>query len=183
MNGKDGAAGLNGQDGAGLADALIDRDGRLVLTLSDGRTKELGIIVGKDGAPGLDGKDGAPGLNGKDGSPGLNGKDGADGMNGQDGVGFDDLDLVFDETKGYSLRFQRGDQVKDFPIPLPFDANVWQSGRMYPKGAGTTRTGAWWIAQRDTMGRPGDEGSGWRLAVKGGKDGKPGRDGRNGSES
>lgn len=185
LNGKDGAVGLHGKDGIGMTGALIDRDGHLVLTLSDGQTKDVGAVVGKDGAPGLDGKDGAPGLDGKDGAPGLNGKDGAAGIDGKDGFGFDDLDVAFDEAKGYTVRFvKEGRESKEFPLAVPYDATIWQSGRPYVKGAGVTRNGAWWIAQRDhRLGRPGDEDSGWRLAVKGGKDGKPGRDGRNGSDA
>ncbi len=37
------------QDGVGLADALIDRDHVLVLTMTDGRAKSLGRVVGRDG--------------------------------------------------------------------------------------------------------------------------------------
>jgi hypothetical protein len=47
-NGNDGPA---GKDGTGLADALIDNKGALILTLTDGRTKELGVIVGRDPIP------------------------------------------------------------------------------------------------------------------------------------
>jgi hypothetical protein len=47
----------DGKDGAGIADLLIDRDGNLVATFTDGRMKSLGVVVGKDGAPGRDGKD------------------------------------------------------------------------------------------------------------------------------
>src|SRR5690606_21509906 len=46
-----------GKDGAGIADLLIDRDGNLVATFTDGRMKSLGVVVGKDGAPGRDGAD------------------------------------------------------------------------------------------------------------------------------
>jgi hypothetical protein len=46
-----------GKDGAGIADLLIDRDGNMVATFTDGRMKSLGVVVGKDGAPGRDGKD------------------------------------------------------------------------------------------------------------------------------
>ena len=46
-----------GNDGAGIADLLIDRDGNLVATFTDGRMKSLGVVVGKDGAPGRDGAD------------------------------------------------------------------------------------------------------------------------------
>jgi hypothetical protein len=49
MDGKDGA---DGKDGVGLAGALIDRDGSLVVTLTNGEVKSLGSVVGKDGADG-----------------------------------------------------------------------------------------------------------------------------------
>lgn len=47
--------GERGADGIGLADALKDADGNLVLVMTDGRTKSLGRIDGKDGEPGKDG--------------------------------------------------------------------------------------------------------------------------------
>jgi len=67
----------------------------------------------------------------------------------------------------------------EWAVPLPFDAGVWQPGRVYPKGAGVTVKGAWWIAQKDTSERPGDSRD-YRLAVKGGRDGKDGKDGKDG---
>jgi integrin beta 3 len=118
------------------------------------------------------------GINGQDGAAGLNGKDGADGL------GFDDADLVFAESTGYTLRLAQGERVKEWPIPIPFDAGVWQAGRTYPKGACVTRQGGLWTAQDATSARPGDEGAAsraWRLSVKGGKDGKPGPPGRDGT--
>ena len=187
-NGKDGADGLHGKDGAGVVDAMLDRTGQLVLTLSNGQTKTVGLVVGKDGA---NGQDGQPG---RDVDPLLvkefltgelakwpRPKDGQDGRDGTDGFGFEDLSLVFDEMKGWAVRFSRQDLTKDFPVPIPFDAGVWRPGRQYPAGAGVTVKGAWWIAQQTTSVRPGDENlasRSWRLAVRGGKDGKPGRDGR-----
>lgn len=41
------------KDGIGLAGALIDRDGALKMTLSDGRMVDLGRVEGKNGDPGL----------------------------------------------------------------------------------------------------------------------------------
>jgi collagen type III alpha len=81
-DGKDGAPGADGQpgrDGLGLAAGLIGRDGRLVFTMSNGETRDIGEIVGRDGK---DGKDGANGLDGKDGAPGRDGIDGKDGAPG-----------------------------------------------------------------------------------------------------
>jgi integrin beta 3 len=167
-------------------DALLDRDGHLVLTLTDGRTKDVGMVIGKDGAPGLNGKDGADGLHGKDGADGLNGKDGSPGLHGKDGadgVGFDDLELLFDDAQGWHVRFARGELTKVFAVPMPWDAGPWQSGKTYHAGAGVMCKGCYWVAQRTTTARPGDESDesrAWRLTVKCGRDGKPGRDGRNG---
>jgi hypothetical protein len=38
------------KDGLGLAGAMIDRDGVLQITLTNGEVKSLGVVVGKDGA-------------------------------------------------------------------------------------------------------------------------------------
>lgn len=205
LNGTDGAPGQKGADGISVTHALLDADGHLVLTLSDGSRKGVGPIVGKAGADGLNGKDGAPGrdglpgvpgrpgegrdgLDGKPGAPGLHGKNGSDGQNGKDGadgLGFDDMDLAFDADAGWRMRFHRGTKTKDFSMPFPFDAGVWQAGKGYPAGAGVTFKGAYWIAQKGTKVRPGDDTAAsrdWRLAVKRGEDGRPGKDGKDGGE-
>lgn len=182
------------KDGVGVSSALIDHEGALVLGFSDGTTKNLGTVVGKpgrDGLPGvpgrsgLDGKDGLDGKHGAMGPAGKDGRDGKDGANGKDGFGFEHLDLAFDEDKGCILEFRRGDEVKAFALPQPFDAGVWKAGRLYPKGACVTMRGHYWIALRQTQARPGDEtpeSKSWRMCVRAGQDGKPGRDGRNGSD-
>lgn len=150
-DGKDGAPGADGKGGAGLADAVIDREGALVLTMTDGRTKSLGLVVGKDG------RDGA---------------DGAAGRDGADGIGFDDLDVIETED-GVSLRFVRGEVVKEFPLPVIIDRGVFKEGGDYRKGNGVTWGGSFWIAQKDKPeGKPDAADSGWRLAVKRGQNGK-----------
>lgn len=73
----------------GIAKAEINGDGELVLTYTDGTSKNLGVVVGKDGVDGVNGVDGKDGTNGKDGVNGTNGKDGKngkDGINGADGT-------------------------------------------------------------------------------------------------
>jgi integrin beta 3 len=160
LDGKDGAPGLNGKDGVGVAGAIIDRAGGLVLTLSDGTTRDLGQVVGKDG------------IDGGAGVPGASGRDGAD---GRDGLGFEDIDLVEDE-RGITLRFQRGQVVKEFVLPVVVDRGVWRE-QEYCKGSGVTWAGSFWIAQRDTSGKPDTADGGWRLAVKRGRDGKDGKPG------
>ena len=39
----------DGKDGVGLAGSFIDRTGSLILTMTDGSTRDLGVIVGRDG--------------------------------------------------------------------------------------------------------------------------------------
>jgi hypothetical protein len=56
IQGEKGDPGADGKDGIGLAGAIIDRNGELVVTLTNGEAKSLGPIVGRDG---VDGKDGA----------------------------------------------------------------------------------------------------------------------------
>lgn len=150
--GEQGKEGPKGADGVGVAGAIITRDNELVLTLTDGRTQNLGLVVGKDGAPGVNGKDGAPGN---------------DGING---LGFDDMDFAINE-RGAFLTFKRGDVEKEFRLPVPMDRGVYREGETYQPGDGVTWAGSFWIAQGETAEKP-DNGKGWRLAVKKGRDGK-----------
>ena len=133
------------KDGIGMAGGFVDHDGVLVLTGTDGSIHKQCRVVG------IDGKDGAPG------APGL---------------GFDDLDVVHDGERNLTLRFMRGDQIREFSIVLPavLDRGVWREGE-YQKGDAVTWAGSLWIAQQDTSEKP-DAGKGWRLAVKRGRDGK-----------
>lgn len=55
MNGKDGNAGSNGQDGIGISKTEIDADGKLVITYSNNTSVTLGAVVGADGKDGIDG--------------------------------------------------------------------------------------------------------------------------------
>lgn len=71
IDGKDGRDGIDGKDGVGIAGALIDRSGSLVVTLSNGMTTSLGAVVGRDGVDGAAGRDGAPGKDGDNGADGV----------------------------------------------------------------------------------------------------------------
>lgn len=134
------------RDGVGLAGALKDDEGRLVLTLSDGTMVKLGRV---DGAPG---------------------KDGAD---GRDGLGFDDLAVV-EEGGAFVLRFTRGETVKEFTLARPTLADayrgVWSAGA-FKRGDVVTSGGSLWIAMADTEGKP-EACDDWKLAVKRGRDGR-----------
>lgn len=153
--GPAGRDGSPGRDGLDVKDLFRADGGRLVAVMSDGTVKDLGVIQGNDGAPG------------KDGEPGRDGKDGRDGL---DGVGFDDLDLV-EDNDGLKLRFVRGDNVKEFPLPVVVDRGIYREGVTFRKGSGATYGGSYWIAREDTSSKPGTDNT-WRLAVKAGRDGK-----------
>jgi hypothetical protein len=146
------------KDGVGLAGALIDRDGGLILTLSNGETVTLGRVVGRD----VDAVDVERRL-----------KEMFDAWpkpeQGKDGLGFDDMDMV-ETPEGMVLRFARGTEVKDFLVPVVLDRGVWKLGDAYHRGAGVTFDGSFWISQNDgNADKPGTSKA-WRLAVRKGKD-------------
>lgn len=150
------------KDGVGLAGALIDRHGALIVTLTDGTTRDLGAVVGKDA----------------DTSAVLRAVDekvaalpaAADGV---DGLGFDDLTVEQSGERSFVLRFTQGDRAKEFSfdVPVVIDRGVYKDGATYAAGDGVTWAGSYWIAQKETASKP-DSGDGFRLAVKRGRDGK-----------
>lgn len=147
-SGPAGTDGRDGRDGCDVKDLLRVEGGELVATFSDGRTKNLGPIVGKDGSPGADGKD---------------------------GLGFDDMTAEYDGERTITLRFAKGEQVKEFSFHMPvvLDRGVFKEGSEYKAGDAVTWGGCLWIAQEDTADKP-DSGKAWRLSVKRGRDGKDG---------
>ena len=86
-DGVDGEDGKDGADGIGIAKTEINAKGELVVTYTDGKSTNLGVVVGTDGADGKDGANGADGKDGVDGAPGKDGVDGTDGKDGADGIG------------------------------------------------------------------------------------------------
>lgn len=85
-NGKDGSTGSDGRDGIGLASAMIDRNGELIVTTTNGETKALGVVVGRDGLDGAPGQKGDPGLKGDKGDQGDPGTVGEKGEHGEPGI-------------------------------------------------------------------------------------------------
>jgi hypothetical protein len=64
-----------------------------------------------------------------------------------------------------------------FRVPTVIDRGVHRDSEQYKAGDGVTSGGSFWIAQKDDPpGKPGEADSGWRLAVKKGRDGKDGGD-------
>lgn len=148
--GEKGVDGKDGRDGVGLAGAVIDRGGNLILTLTDGTTRDLGGVIGKDG------------------------RDGKDGERGPAGFALADFDTEFRHAdKTLVLKFAAGDTLETHEIFLPYvrDVGVWKEGAAYLEGDGVTWGGSFWTAQKDTTAKP-DGSDDWRLAVKRGRDGK-----------
>lgn len=155
------------KDGVGLAGAMIDRSGSLVLTLSDGTLRDLGVVVGKDGEPGQ------PGADGKDGRDGADGKDGRDGI---DGLGFDDLEMEQVGERGAVVRFSRGEVRKEFSFSFPalIYRGLFRDGTAYEAGDTVTWSGHLWHCNAATTDRPDANHDAWTMAVKRGRDGKDG---------
>lgn len=104
-------------------------------------------------------------------------QDGDPGRDGVDGLGFDDMTVEHSGAGDVVLRFQRGEQVKEFPLRIPcfVDRGVWRDDvGDYREGHGVTFGGCYWLAQKDAPeGKPGISAD-WRLAVKKGRDARGG---------
>lgn len=123
-------------------------------------------------------KDGIDGIDGKDGKDGINGKD------GQDALGFDDMTVEQDEDGRVTLRFSRGELVREFPLCFPVfvDRGTFKEGETYERGNGVSWGGSFWIARKaGELGKPGTTED-WRLAVKKGRDGRDGEKGERGEK-
>jgi hypothetical protein len=152
--GEKGDPGEAGKDGAGVSDLLIDRDGNLVASMTDGRMKALGTVVGADGKPGRDGVD------------------------GKDGLSFEHATGSFDAERGFVLTLTNGQRSAEFVLPYMRHGGFWSEGKAVKAGESWTTDGALWIAKRDTNAKPCIEHKeDWILAARKGRDGKDGRNG------
>lgn len=129
-----------GKDGVGLASMMIDRAGDLVATMTDGKSANLGPVVGKDG------------------------------------LGFDDIDVIYDGRRNFTIRFVRGSQVveRSFRVPTVIDCGYWRDGMQAKAGDGYTHDGTWWICVKDTDSRPTIGSDDWRIGARKGRDGRDG---------
>lgn len=193
--GDRGEQGEPGRDGVGVRDGFVQRDGICFLSLSDGTMRDLGVVVGKDGVDGKDGETGpqgergeqgpqgekgAPGargdagLIGEKGIDGRDGRDGTDGKDGRDGFDLEAFDCQPIDERTLELTFTGAGQVHRYELEFPviIDRGVYKADETYKRGDGVTWGGSWWIAQVETAQKPDSTDSGWRLAVKKGRDGK-----------
>jgi integrin beta 3 len=149
--GKDGTPGADGKDGAGIIDAFISREGHLIASLSDGSTKDLGEIVGKDGRDGSDGKDGEPGF------------------------GLDDFAIEKGaDGRTFVFKFERGEVRHEYEMtfPVPVYCGVFKDGEQYVPGDLVTWGGSLWHCNSETKDKPDSGKEAWSCAVKKGRDGK-----------
>ena len=156
--GEKGDPGERGETGIGVRDALIDRSGVLVLTLSDGTRRDLGVVVGRDGSDGLNGADGAPGEPGKD---------------GRDGFSLEDFSVECGaDGRTYVLKFETAEARHDYELtfPVPVYCGIYKQGEEYQPGDLVTWGGCLWHCDKATTGKP--DGGDFTLAVKKGRDGK-----------
>lgn len=153
--GEPGSNGADGKDGVGLADALIDRDGALVLTMTDGRAKTLGIVIGRDGVAGADGRD---------------------------GLSMVDVSRTYDaDAHEVVERWTVAGEEKELRYPAGGirPGGFWREGMKCFALQAITHDGALWIAKRDTAAKPCLENADdWQLAARKGRDGRDGKDGK-----
>lgn len=175
INGQDGKDGQNGKDGAPGEKGERGERGDNGTSIAGPR--------GEKGEPGERGERGEKGESiigpqGKDGAPGRDGmigRDGLPGRDGKDGATIDDVTEEYDDDGRILVRvFWRGGdvvtQLRHVTTTI-IDRGVWEN-RRYQKGDCVSENGSIWIAQIDTDKKPREADSGWRLAVKRGRDGK-----------
>ncbi len=176
-----GLIGEKGMDGRGVASLLIDADGHLIATLSDGQTLKVGRVVGDQGIPGQPGPVGEKGMDGKDG------------RDGQDGtlLSLKALAAAIRPTlDGRTIGFQwaDGEPVDGWSMSMKGMAvylGVWNETKNYEVGDQVTFGGSQWIAKEDNHGiRPNEHAPDgkrvWQLCVKRGGEGKQGPQGPQG---
>lgn len=157
VDGKDGAPGEAGQkgldgkdgaDGVGLAGALVDRDGVLNLTLTNGEVKALGRVEGRDGE---------------------------NGERGPAGFSLDDFDVkLAEDGRTVEMSFGSGEAriVRSLAVPAMIYRGTFSEGQSYAKGDTVTWAGSLWHCNEDSVEKPGEGAKAWTLAAKRGRDGK-----------
>jgi hypothetical protein len=149
------------KDGVGVAGAVIDRDGALNLTLSDGEIRALGRVVGHDIDMSAvermvrEATDAIP--------------------RPRDGFGLDEFDTkLLEDGRTVRMTFTAGDQEysHEMHFPVMLYRSVWKEGADYQHGDVVTWAGSLWHAERATSAKPDSPDGDWKLVVKRGRDGK-----------
>jgi integrin beta 3 len=100
------------------------------------------------------------------------GKRGKPGRDGFDLTSFECQVLDDDRTIEFKFISGEHEHIATMKWPTVLDRGVYKAGEAYEPGDGVTWGGSWWIAQQQTDAKPDTPDSGWRLAVKRGRDGK-----------
>src|SRR5262245_5516949 len=144
---------------------VVDRDGALLATFSNGDVKNMGSVVGP---PGKDCDMAAVHRQVAEFLAANKPKDGIDGLSIEQ--------IEYDGERTFRLVNAKVD--RSFVIPFPLYQGLWKQ-RAYVRGDEVTSDGSQFIAMRDTDREPGTVDSGWRLACKRGgvgSRGPPGKD-------
>lgn len=154
VDGKDGEPGEKGEkgdpgaDGVGIAGAMIDRDGVLIVTTSKGEAIRLGVVNGRDG---IDGKS-------------------------FDSFDMEYLpethEIAIKATVGDRTKELR------YPAGGISAGGYWSDGVKAKAGQAWTNDGSLWIAKRDTSSEPKHGSDDWFMAARQGRQGEPGRPGK-----
>lgn len=147
--GADGRPGEKGADGLGLAGAMIDRDGALQITLTNGEVKSLGLVVGKNGS------------------------------DGKDGLCLDSFEMQYlPESHEVSIKASAAGRTKELRYPAGGirPAGYWRDGTRAKAGEAWVNDGSLWIAVKDCQSKPALNDEGWIIAARKGRDGERGRD-------
>lgn len=110
--------------------------------------------------------------------------DGKDGKDGADGFSLDNFYAHID-GRTLTMRFEDAAHSKEAQVVLPFPLyfELWKEGTTYQRGDWVTREGSIFACIAETTNKmPGIADSGWRLAIKRGRDGKDGKEGKQGPE-
>lgn len=151
------------KDGKGLASALINRDNHLILTMTDGATHDLGVVVGKD-------------VNIEEVKSMILAEVAKIPVptNGKDGLDLKNLKIEHDGEKGFTLIMSDGEKTivsEKVILPVMRYLGVYADGAKYLRGDVVTWGGSAWHCEVDEVkGQPGNV-SGWKLMVKRGRDG------------
>lgn len=138
------------KDGVGLAGALIDKDGGLVVTLTNGDMRDLGKVVGRDGVD-------------------------AKGEPGRDAVALTGFDATLSEDGRVLKLSLESDEVRiehSLQLPVMIYRGVFKEGQAYGIGDTVTWAGSLWHCSAPTADKPGEGSADWTLAAKRGRDGK-----------
>lgn len=129
------------KDGLGVAGAMIDRDGALQITLTNGEVKSLGLVVGKDGNDGLS----------------------------LDGFELEYLpdshEIQLKATAAGRVKELR------YPAGGIRPAGYWREGTKALPGEAWVHDGSTWFAKTATASKPESRSEDWIIAARKGRDG------------